>query len=259
MVAGVSLVLEGIRLLLRERRLWALAAAPALLAMAAVMLAASLVWAYAGPLFAFVTAWLPDVEAGAWYTWLWVGPVKVVLTLIGWLLFALASALAVALAFLLANVAAAPILDLLSRRVEQIAGGRVVESDDSILAALWTDGRLAVVGQLQRLFFFGVVMVALSLLGVIVPGGQLVAPPLMVVVTALFLPLEYTGYILDRRRVPFAERRRWILGRWPLMLAFGGTAFLTFLVPGLNFVMIPALVVGGTLLALRHPCEGGLR
>ena len=33
---------------------------------------------------------------------------------------------------------------------------------------------------------------------------------------------------------------------------FGGAAFLTLLVPGLNFLMLPALVVGGTLLVLRQ-------
>jgi uncharacterized protein involved in cysteine biosynthesis len=37
------------------------------------------------------------------------------------------------------------------------------------------------------------------------------------------------------------------------MLGFGAAAFGAFLVPGLNLVAMPLLVVSGTLLALRTP------
>jgi len=39
----------------------------------------------------------------------------------------------------------------------------------------------------------------------------------------------------------------------PLMAGFGSGAYLAFLVPGLNFLAMPLLVVTGTLLALRYP------
>ena len=41
------------------------------------------------------------------------------------------------------------------------------------------------------------------------------------------------------------------------MAGFGGAAFVTLLIPGLNFLMLPALVVAGTLLALRLPPVAG--
>jgi len=253
MLEGVQLLFEGLRLLRRDRRLWPLAAAPVLLAIAAVGATSALLYAYAGPLYGLLTAWLPRPEATAWYTWVWIGPAKVLLALAGAALFALAAALSVAIAFLAANAVAAPFLDVLSRRVEAIAAGAVIESDERGWRAVWNEGRIAVAGELQRLLFFAAVTLGLTAVGLLVPGGQLVAPPLLVAVTALFLPLQYAGYALDRRRLTFRQRRQWILSRWPMMGAFGGTAFLTFLVPGLNFVMIPALVVGGTLLVLRHP------
>ena len=40
---------------------------------------------------------------------------------------------------------------------------------------------------------------------------------------------------------------------WGTMLGFGGTAFAVGVVPGLNLLLLPLLVVGGTLLVLRHP------
>ena len=90
-------------------------------------------------------------------------------------------------------------------------------------------------------------------LGFVVPGGQVVAAPALVLVTMLFLPLSYAAYTLDRRGVPFATRRRWVVAHAPMMLGYGGTAFLAFLVPGLNFLFLPVLVSSGTLLALRYP------
>jgi uncharacterized protein involved in cysteine biosynthesis len=69
----------------------------------------------------------------------------------------------------------------------------------------------------------------------------------------LVLPLEYAGFVLDRRRVPFAERRRWVLSHRAAMLGFGATAFATFFIPGLNFAALPLFVVSGTLLALKAP------
>lgn len=255
MVTGARLLLEGFGLLLRERRLWPLAATPVLLALLAVALAAALVWHWSGPLFAFVTGWLPVIEPGEWYTWIWRGPARFAVWLFGWLLFGLASSLAVALAFLLANVAAAPFLDALSRRVEEIVAGRVGDAGETGLAAVWRDGRVAIASELQRVLWFGGITALLMIVGVVIPGGQLVAPPLIFAFTALTLPLQYAGYALDRRRVPFRQRRGWIVARWPLMGAFGATAFLTFLVPGVNFLMVPALVVAGTLLVLRFPPE----
>ena len=77
--------------------------------------------------------------------------------------------------------------------------------------------------------------------------------------TMLFLPLDYTGYLLDRRDVPFCTRRGWVWRHRRAMLGFGAAALGTFLVPGLNFLCLPWLVTAGTLLALDvrvpEPCE----
>ena len=106
-------------------------------------------------------------------------------------------------------------------------------------------------GEIQRLSFFLAVWGGLVAVGVLIPGAQLVTAPLLIAFTVLFLPLEYAGFSLDRRRIPFAARRRWAFSHLSTMVGFGGAAFLTLLVPGLNFLMLPALVVGGTLLVLR--------
>ncbi len=250
---GFRLLFEAWGFLFAQRSLWGLAAVPLAFSLVAVAGAVALVVAQAGWLHDFVTQWLPFLEAGAWYTWIWIGPAKLLLALAGYLLFAVAAGIVVVAASLLANVVAAPFLDVLSQRVERIEAGEAWESGESGLAGLWNEGRRSVFNEARRLAFFVSVWVIVSALGLLVPGGQILAPPVLVFFTLLLLPLEYSGYSLDRLQVPFRERRAWVRENLPLMLGFGAAAFLICLVPGLNFLLLPSLVVAGTLLARRHP------
>jgi CysZ protein len=251
--AGAGLFVEALRMLRRQRNLWGLAAVPVAVAMGTVSLALGLFYANAGEIYAFVTGWLPVIEVTEWYRWIWLGPAKVVLTGLGYLLFLAAAGIAVVVAYLAATAISAPFLDALSRRVEAIEAGDILESEESGWRALIAEGRRAIAGELQRTFSFFALWLAIFGVGVIVPGAQLIASPALLLLTIVFIPLDYAGYTLDRRQVPFRERRVWLRANLKLMLGFGSIGFLSGLVPGLNFVLIPALVVGGTLLVLRHP------
>jgi uncharacterized protein involved in cysteine biosynthesis len=208
---------------------------------------------YAAPLHAFVTSWMPMVHANSALSWLWVAPARALLGMLGLLLFVAASASAIVLAFLSASLLSAPFLDALSRRVEALTLGRVEVAGVGGFAGLLRDAARAAREELRRTAFFLALQGTIVVVGLVVPGGQLVAAPALVLVTMLFLPLSYAAYTLDRRGVPFATRRRWVVEHAPVMLGYGGTAFLAFLVPGLNFLFLPVLVSSGTLLALRYP------
>ena len=205
-----------------------------------------------GELHAFASGWLPSLEAHAWYAWLWVAPGQLVLWLVGLLLFVGLTGGILVAALLLANLLASPFLDALARRVEALVTGEAEETTTEGWLAPVREGGRAALEELRRTGFFVAVQLGLFFVGLL-PGGQVVAAPAMVLVAVLFLPLDYASYTLDRRRVPFREKRRWILARIPLMLGYGSAAFLTCLIPGLNLLAMPVLVVGGTLLALRHP------
>jgi CysZ protein len=252
---GVGLVGEGISMLVREKRLWALASVPVAFCTLALAGATSAVYVNAAVMFELLTSWFPVFEVTAWYQWLWLGPLKFAVASAGYLLFAGASAVALLVALLLANLASAPFLDALSQRVEAIVTGQVVESDETGLAAILGEARRSMASELQRLCFFVAVWGVISLAGVLIPGAQLLAPPALMAFTAAFLPLDYAGYALDRRQVAFGVRRRWLRENLSIMLGFGTTAMATALIPGLNLLLLPALVVGGTLLALRRPVD----
>jgi CysZ protein len=245
-----GLPLAALRLLIRERRLWPLAAVPLLLSIAAVLGALAGIVTFAGEIDAFATGLFPTPRAEVWYAWLWVGPLVALFFVLGKLLFLLAAALAIAAAFVLASLIASPFHDALSRRVEEVVCGRVEETAEPGLAGALRQGRRALADELRRLGFFLALALPLAALGLL-PGGQLLAAPALAAVSMLFLALDYTGYTLDRRGIRFAEKRRWLRRHLGASLGFGAAALLLCAVPGLNLLALPVLVVAGTLLALR--------
>jgi uncharacterized protein involved in cysteine biosynthesis len=249
---GLFLLSEGGSFLRRERRLWPLAAIPVFFAMVFVGLAVVLFWVRLETIHEVWLSVLPILEATHWWTWIWVGPGKLLIWLVGWLGVVVAFALSLVAALLLANLVSAPFLDQLSQRVEMIARGNSPSSVGGVAGVVGETLR-SFAAELQRLLFLASVWIALSSIGFVVPGAHLVTGPLLVAVTVLLLPLDYAGFALDRRQIPFRSRRRWLWANLPTMTGFGGVAFLACLVPGLNLLIMPALVTAGTLLVLRTP------
>ncbi|MBW2290964.1 MAG: hypothetical protein JRG94_01485 [Deltaproteobacteria bacterium] len=113
-VSGVRLLFEGVGMLLKERRLWALAAVPMTLCTLALAGTSLIIYANAAALFLALTSWLPGLEVAAWYEWLWLGPAKLLFWLFEGLLFAAFCGVSLLVALLVANLVSAPFLDLLS-------------------------------------------------------------------------------------------------------------------------------------------------
>ena len=255
---GFRLPLEGGRLLLREKRLWAPAAAPIGFSLLAFAVAASLLFAHAGGLYEWATLWAPTPEAASWYAWLWVGPAKAALAILGALIFVVIAAVLLLISFLVANVLASPFLDVLASRVELIETGVVEEDAPTGLIGNAADVLRSLREELRRALFFLAVVGGLVLLGFLIPGAHLVTGPSILAFTIFFLPLDYASYTLDRRRYSFRQKRIWLMANRPVVAGFGCGAFMICWVPGLNFLAMPILVVGGTLLAIRNaPVQPG--
>ncbi len=251
-VGSFGLPLEALGLLVRQRRLWGPAGLPLALSLVSVAAAIATLVSFSGEIQGAIAALLPSLEAGAWYTWLWVGPAKAALWLAAVLLFGLVAAGAVLVAFLLANLVGAPFHDVLARRVEEIETGRVVEIEGEGLGDALREAGRSLLEEARRLAFFLAVSSLLFALFLLVPGGQLLAPPAMTLFAIFFLPLEYASYTLDRRRLSFREKRDWLRRNAGATLGYGGAAFLLCAIPLLNLLAMPVLVVSGTLLAVRN-------
>jgi CysZ protein len=238
-------------MLASERSLWIWCALPVVVNLVALVLGISLFLAYLlDPVSAAVSDWVAVADPERWYEWLWVAPLRLLAWLVRWLVVALFALLVYFVFVLLGGVLASPFLDVLSRRVEALRMGSVTdEAGAGVVGAVRASLR-PIVDEARRVIFFLGIQAALFAIG-LVPGLQLPAAGAWIVATSAFLPLDYAGYLLDRRGVGFRERRRWIWRHRAAMLAFGFAALGTFAVPLLNFLCLPWLVAAGTLLALE--------
>jgi uncharacterized protein involved in cysteine biosynthesis len=204
--AGAWQVPAGFAFLLGHPRLWPLAALPALAALALFGLGA-----LAGLLLAarLEGAFLP--EPGRLPEW-----AALPMTALLWIATIGAGAflgLGVALAL------AAPLLEALSRRVEERARG------------IAEDASPGLVFELKQSLLCGARAVA----------------------------AQMTDPALTRRGLGFAEKRRWHRVWRAESLGFGLAGMLCFVVPLANLLIAPALVAGGTLLVLELEDAAGPR
>jgi CysZ protein len=250
---GAFLPLEGARFLRRERRLWPLALVPMVFALLCIGAAGSMFWVRLEWVHDVWTEILPVFEVGAWWSWLWIGPGRLLVWLLAWLAVIVSFALSLVAGLLVANLASAPFLDRLSQHVEAIESGNVSDTSSGGLGTLLADALTSFGAELQRLLFLTAVWGVLSGLGFVIPGAQVVTGPVLIAITLFFLPLDYAGFALDRRGHSFAIRRGWLAENRAMMLGFGGVAFVVCLVPGLNLLILPVQVIAGTLLVVRRP------
>ena len=73
-------------------------------------------------------------DAEAWYEWIWVGPIQLLSWALRWILVLIFAFLVYFLFTMVGSVIAAPLLDLLSERVERVYTGSLAESESGFLA-----------------------------------------------------------------------------------------------------------------------------
>lgn len=234
---GLAYPFAGIRWVLGHPSTWPLVGVPVALNVGLLLAGAWLAWSLAPALLAVV--WAP----GPHTPWLLQG----VWLATAYLLRALAFLVLGVAMYFAAGFVAIPFNDRLSERVEaDVVGADALVGSTS----WWGDLAVSVAHSLLALVLWAVAMVALFALN-LVPGiGSLLAFPLSVLATAVFLAREMIDGPLSRRRLSFLAKLRVLAAHAPRTVPFGLAVALLLWVPGLNFLMMPMAVAGGTLLVL---------
>ncbi|MET7393378.1 EI24 domain-containing protein [Dactylosporangium sp. NPDC005572] len=140
-----------------------------------------------------------------------------------------------------------PFYEVISERIEGQLGGTPGALDLPWYRTLWPN----LVDSL-RLIALGVALaIPLFLLGFIPIVGQTVVPVLNAVIGGWLIAVELTGIPFNRRGMRLKERRKILRAHRPLALGFGVPVFLVLLLPLAAIVVVPAAVVGSTLLTRR--------
>jgi len=170
-----------------------------------------------------------------------------------WLLFLLIILAVLFFCFtIFANIVAAPFNALLSIRVEDRVRGSTAwrEGEESFLAivsrTVWRE-----VAKLLYLLPRFIALVILSL----IPGLNVIAPPLWLLFGAWMMAVEYSDYGADNNGVGFGQLREALARVRFTSLGFGIIVYGMMLIPVLNLLVMPAAVAGGTVFWVERLSE----
>ena len=223
--AGAWHVAAGFAFLLRRPSLWPLALLPTIL-MVVCLTGGALLAIYS-------VTWVEGALLPADSRLSTVGVFLTMTVYVGTILAGLVLGLAVAL------LLAAPVLERLSGRVDTLVRGEPVDRSRGLrweLAQAFR-GALYFLGAAPGVFLLNLV--------------PIVGPPLALWWGSYALALQQTDAALARRGMDFAERREWHRQWKAESLGFGMAGLVTLIVPLANFLIAPALAVGGTWLVLE--------
>ncbi|GAB3962613.1 EI24 domain-containing protein [Actinoallomurus acanthiterrae] len=233
---GIRYFLRGMAWVARRPGQWLFGLIPALIVLVAYVVALVVLarydWDLAKAMSPFADHWSKDLR-------------DVTRGLIAVLVFGAAVMIAIVTFTAVTLIVGDPFYESLSGRVEESAGGLPPEARVSLwrqLARAIADA--IVVGTVTALF-----AVLFFALGFIPAIGQTVVPVVAAFVSGFFLTFELTSIALERRGIRRRERFALLRRDKRLVLGFGVTVFVVFLIPLGAVLAMPGAVAGGTLLA----------
>ncbi|MQA03711.1 MAG: hypothetical protein GEV07_13640 [Streptosporangiales bacterium] len=238
-LGGFACLLRGQAFVLRRPRLWPLGLLPALVTFAVLITVVVLLAVNAVDLVTWATPFADDWSQRARTIVRWVVALAVV---------ALALWVSVLLFVTLTLLFGQPFYEALAKRVDEELGNAPREPDEP-----WHRGlRRSVWESAAMLLRTAPVALAVFAVGLVPAVGQVAAPVLGAIVGGRFLALELLAPAMERRGKYLPERLAFARSSRAVILGFGIPAFVAFLVPVLNVVLMPGAVAGATLLVREH-------
>jgi CysZ protein len=235
-LTGASLLGRGLGLCLRHPRLLGLGVLPALIAGVLYLAALVALVVYVDDLAAAAT-WFADDWATGWR--------DTVRLVAGAGVIGLAGLLGVLTFTAVTLLIGDPFYEKISELVEDRFGG----VPDAVETVWWRSLRRSLVDSLRLIGLSVLIGVPLFVAGFVPVVGQTVVPVLAGAVAGWILAVELTGVPFQRRGRRLADRRAALRRHRPMAMGFGVSVFLCFLIPLGAVLLMPAAVVGGTLLS----------
>lgn len=138
-------------------------------------------------------------------------------------------------------IIAAPLNGLLAEKVEKLEGGSI--PDESIAKmTVRTIGRefTKIIYYLPR--YLGILILSF------IPGLNILAPPLWLWFGGWMMAVQYTDYSFDNHQKPFIDVRDALKKDLWTVMGFGFTVSLLLTIPIVNWFIMPAAVIGATLM-----------
>ena len=147
---------------------------------------------------------------------------------------------------LLVLMLTSPFHALLAEKVEESVTGESVPALEGVAAALLEVPR-ALFREIRK-FLYYVPMALAVLILTIIPVFNAFAPLGWFLLGAWMMSLQFVDYPMDNHHLPFREVPEACAARRLSTIGFGGTVAVLSGIPFLNLIVIPAAVIGATLL-----------
>jgi CysZ protein len=236
---------RGLGWMAHRPKQWLFGLIPALVTLIVFGVALVFLGIYVGDLAAWVTPFADDWSSGLRTT------VRVVTALA---IFGSGAFLATVLFTAVTLLIGEPFYESIAVRVEESQGGAPPEPEERLVTQIARAIRDSLVIGLMALGF-GILFFALGFVPVV---GQTVVPVVAACVTGFFLTGELTAIALERRGMRRKDRFALLRRHWLLVVGFGASTVVLFLIPLGAVVAMPGAVAGATLLARERlaPREG---
>lgn len=173
----------------------------------------------------------------------WLGFIEWILWPLIWLTLSLVTGyLFTAVALIIAS----PFNGLLAEKAEELVTGKPVQGPEGLAQALMLVPR-GIFRELAKLAYY-VPMAAFVLLLSFVPLLNAAAPLLWFLLGAWMMSIQFVDYPMDNHQMSFADVKEAVRSRRLSSMGFGGAVALCTGIPIVNFFVVPAAVVGATLL-----------
>ena len=189
----------------------------------------------------------------SWMAWIpeWLSFLEWIL----WPLIGIAVALVTGYAFTaVALIIASPFNALLAEKAEELVTGKPVAGLEGLGAALMSVPR-GIFREIAKLIYY-VPMALLVLILSFVPAINAAAPALWFLLGAWMMSLQFVDYPMDNHQKSFKDVRLAVGDRRLSSLGFGGVVAACASIPVVNFFIVPAAVVGATILYVEELAPG---
>lgn len=180
----------------------------------------------------------------------WLGMIPEWLSFIRWILWPLIFlTMSLATGYLFTAIAiiiASPFNALLAEKTEELVTGQKVDSLENLGAALMAVPR-GIMREISKLLYY-LPMALFVLLMSFVPVLNAVAPLLWFLLGAWMMSIQFVDYPMDNHQLSFADVKEAVRNKRLSSMGFGGVVALCTGIPVLNFFVVPAAVVGATIL-----------
>lgn len=170
-----------------------------------------------------------------------------------WMFFALATLLIAFYTFtLVANFISAPFNGYLASAVERhLTGREPVDAPASGFNGMLAELRTTLGQEAGKLFYLATRSLPVLIL-FLIPGINIAAPLIWLLLSAWMLALEYMDFPMGNHGIRFAATRERLAQKRMLSLGFGGAAMVGTLIPLFNLIVIPVAVAGATAMWVKE-------